>query len=243
MTGSIIKIIAAITMFIDHAGVILFPQYGWMRIIGRISFPLYAYCIAEGFRYTRNRVQYFLQIFLLGLGCQIVYTVVEQTVYLGILLTFSLSILLMAAADSVVRSLSGEQIWLDKVAEKYGKTTLKPAASRIGSCAVFVLVFTGIWVLTVNVKVDYGYCGVFLPLLAFLPKNTWQQKILFFGGMLALAMEQYAGGGSTVQFWSVLAVPILLAYNGKPGKFRMKWFFYIFYPAHMAFLYLLSFVI
>lgn len=243
MTGSIIKIIAAITMFIDHAGVILFPQYGWMRIIGRIAFPLYAYCIAEGFRYTRNRMRYFLQIFILGLGCQIVYTVVEKTIYLGILLTFSLSILLMAAADGVVKSLSGEKTWFDKIAEKRGNRAPNTRTSCIVNWIVFAFVFLSVGVITHLVKVDYGYFGVLLPLLAFLPKNMWQQKILFWGGMLVLALDQYISGGFTTQLWSILAIPILLAYNGKPGKLRMKWFFYIFYPAHMAFLYLLSYII
>ena len=98
MPGSILKIIAAVTMLIDHAGLILFPEQHWMRIVGRIAFPLFAYCIAEGYRYTRHRLRYFLQIFLLGIGCQIVYYIAERDWYLGILLTFSLSILLMELA-------------------------------------------------------------------------------------------------------------------------------------------------
>ncbi|MBE6568613.1 MAG: hypothetical protein E7658_00150 [Ruminococcaceae bacterium] len=243
MTGSILKIIAAVTMFIDHAGVILFPQCGWMRIIGRIAFPLYAYCIAEGFRYTRNRLRYFLQIFLLGMGCQIVYTVVEQTIYLGILLTFSLSIVLMAAADGAVKSLTGEKTWLEKIYEKTTGKTVHPTVNSFVCTLLFLFLLNGVWLLTQNLTVDYGFWGVLIPLFAFLPKETWGQKLLFFGGMFALALEQYMGGGFTTQFWSVLAVPILILYNGRPGKLRMKCFFYIFYPAHMVFLYFLSFII
>ena len=66
MTSFVIKIIAAMTMFIDHMGLMLFPHMDIFRIIGRLAFPIYAYCIAEGFRYTRNRLKYFLQIFILG---------------------------------------------------------------------------------------------------------------------------------------------------------------------------------
>ncbi len=243
MTGSILKIIAAVTMFIDHAGVILFPKCGWMRIIGRIAFPLYAYCIAEGFRYTRNRLRYFLQIFLLGMGCQIVYTVVEQTIYLGILLTFSLSIVLMAAADGAVKSLTGEKTWFEKISEKTTGKTIHPTVNSFVCTLLFLFLLNGVWLLTQNLTVDYGFWGVLIPLFAFLPEETWGQKLLFFGGMFALPLVQYMGGGFTTQFWSVLAVPILILYNGRPGKLRMKWFFYIFYPAHMVFLYFLSFII
>ena len=85
MPGSILKIIAAVTMLIDHAGLILFPEQHWMRIVGRIAFPLFAYCIAEGYRYTRHRLRYFLQIFLLGIGCQIVYYIAERDWYSDLL--------------------------------------------------------------------------------------------------------------------------------------------------------------
>ena len=63
MTGFHLKLIALTTMFIDHIGAVFFPQVTLLRVIGRISFPLYAFLIAEGCRYTRNRWRY-----ALGLG-------------------------------------------------------------------------------------------------------------------------------------------------------------------------------
>jgi len=240
MTGSILKIIAAVTMLIDHAGLMLFPQHGWMRLIGRIAFPLYAYCIAEGFRYTRNRMRYFLQIFILGIGCQLVYTIAERTLYLGILLTFSLSIVLMTAADGAVHSIAGEESLLDRLYRKINGNQLPLTVSRILNCILFPAVLGGVFWLTRIVEVDYGFFGIILPLFAFLPENAGCRKILFFCGMLALALDQFLLYNSTVQFWSAMAIPILLAYNGHPGKYRMKWFFYIFYPAHMVVLYLIS---
>ena len=51
---SLLKLIAMVTMLIDHAGKILFPQLSFMRVVGRLAFPLYAYCIAVGCVYTRN---------------------------------------------------------------------------------------------------------------------------------------------------------------------------------------------
>lgn len=220
MPGSVIKIIAALTMLIDHAGLILFPGQYWMRIVGRIAFPLFAYCIAEGYRYTRHRLRYFLQIFLLGVGCQIVYYIPERDWYLGILLTFSLSIVLMELARRCKAAFQSE----DK------------KAAWLWGVAFFAAVLA-VWGFTTVVTVDYGFVGVLLPVLAYLPEEVGLRKGLFIVGILALAVDQYLPAGYVGQFFGLLAVPFLCAYNGKPGKHRMKWFFYIFYPAHLALLY------
>ena len=52
-TGAL-KIIALCFMFMDHAGKMLFPNVPELRVLGRIAFPLYAWCLVVGFHYTRN---------------------------------------------------------------------------------------------------------------------------------------------------------------------------------------------
>lgn len=220
MPGSVIKIIAALTMLIDHAGLILFPGQYCMRIVGRIAFPLFAYCIAEGYRYTRHRLRYFLQIFLLGVGCQIVYYIAERDWYLGILLTFSFSIGLMELARRFKAAFQAENkkaVWLWGLA--------------------LLAAILAVWGFTTVVTVDYGFIGILLPFIAYLPEEVGLRKGLFIAGILALAVDQYLPNGYVGQFFGLLAVPFLCAYNGKPGRHRMKWFFYIFYPAHLAILY------
>ena len=76
MSAFVLKLLAAACMLIDHAGLLLFPSQTWMRAVGRLAFPLFAYFIGEGFYYTKNRLRYFLRIFLLGVACQIPYAVV-----------------------------------------------------------------------------------------------------------------------------------------------------------------------
>jgi len=71
---------------------------------------------------------------------------------------------------------------------------------------------------------------------------VWMRKGAFGAMVLLLGVHQWMVGGGTSQIWGILAMVFILLYNGKPGKYRMKWFFYIFYPAHMAALYLLSLV-
>ena len=67
LTGNQLKIFALIAMTLDHIGLELLPQYPFLRIIGRLAFPLFAYMIAEGCRYTKNRTRYLLCIASMGL--------------------------------------------------------------------------------------------------------------------------------------------------------------------------------
>jgi hypothetical protein len=53
-------------MCIDHIGAILFPQILWLRLIGRIAFPIFAYTLSEGFVYTKNIKKYMLRIAMLA---------------------------------------------------------------------------------------------------------------------------------------------------------------------------------
>ena len=238
MSSFIIKLIAAASMLLDHTGIILFPGKEIFRILGRLACPLYAFCIAEGFRYTRSRVRYFLRIFILGVLCQIVYTVVEREFYLGILLTFSLSILLMAALECVKTALRGEKSALAKGLGHLLGCEIGPAADRTISTAVFCAGVLGVFLLTGFVEVDYGFFGVMLPVCASLFEEREQRLVMFSACLLALAIT--LTGEFPIQYWSLLAVPLLALYNGKPGKYRMKYFFYVFYPLHFVILYGIS---
>jgi len=220
MTGFILKLIAAASMLIDHAGLVLFPQAGWMRVVGRLAMPIFAYCIAEGFYYTRSRWKYFLRLFVLGAACQVVYFVAAGDTLLGILITFSISILLMWLADVTKRAFREE---------RRGKYALAAA------CAAAV---TAVFVLCRFVEIDYGFFGIMLPVWISLFEDRRYRLAAAAVGLTALCAE----GGLTRQWWSMCTIPILAAYNGKPGRVRMKYFFYVFYPVHLAVIQLIAWV-
>ena len=69
LDGNQLKLIAAFAMLLDHMGVLLFPQVRLLRILGRLAYPVFAFMIAEGCRYTKNKLRYFLLVFGLGTGC------------------------------------------------------------------------------------------------------------------------------------------------------------------------------
>ena len=66
LSGSALKVIALVSMVTDHDAYYLMEHgtllYEVMRCFGRIAFPVFAFLIAEGFRHTRNRMKYFLQL-------------------------------------------------------------------------------------------------------------------------------------------------------------------------------------
>ncbi len=97
LSGNALKLIAAVAMTIDHAGLLLFPRIRLLRILGRIAFPIFAFMIAEGCRYTRSPRRYFLSITALAAVCQIVYFFAAGGRDFSILTTFSLSILMLNA--------------------------------------------------------------------------------------------------------------------------------------------------
>ena len=240
MSSFVLKLIAAVTMFIDHAGLLLFPEWEFMRIIGRLAFPIYAFCIAEGFRYTRNRKLYFLRVFLLGLVCQIVYTVVDRQLYLGILIVFSISILLMALLDSFKQAMRGQPSAVGiRLAKLLRVETIPSTNDRIiNGCLLTASVLTALLLCT-KVDVDYGFFGILLPVFTSIFEDRPRRLVMFTATLLALSIDLTAGG-FIYQFWCLLAVPLIAVYNGRPGKYRMKYFFYIFYPAHLVFLYALD---
>ena len=70
---STLKLIALFFMIIDHAGKVLMNnQYEW-RLLGRIAFPIYAWCMIVGFHYTRSVPKYLLRILITGLVSQPLY--------------------------------------------------------------------------------------------------------------------------------------------------------------------------
>ena len=67
LDGTALKVIALVSMVFDHVGDNFFPDQVWMRVIGRIAMPIFAFCIAEGFSHTRDKTKYLLRMLLIYL--------------------------------------------------------------------------------------------------------------------------------------------------------------------------------
>ena len=113
---SFLKWLALITMLIDHIGAVIGEEvftswnllwlYQLLRTIGRISFPIFAFFIAEGWYYTSNKKRYTLLISLFALISQpIYYFAISNDVFaLNILFTFLLSLLIFYLIDLCKKS-------------------------------------------------------------------------------------------------------------------------------------------
>ena len=212
LSGNALKILAALFMTIDHMGVILFPRVEILRIIGRLALPIYAFMIAEGCKYTRNKKKHFGMVFGLGAVCQIVYYFFDGSLYFSILITFSLSILMIYAM----------QYWKQK------KTAL--------SGLVFLSSVIATYLLNQWLTIDYGFWGCMLPVFAALPHCTDQDRLSANTTMLGVGLIFLGLSTDAIQCLALLALPLLYAYNGRRGKLNLKYFFYIFYPTHLVLL-------
>ena len=209
LTGNQLKLIALITMTVDHIGMLLLPRLMILRIIGRIAMPLYAYMIAEGCRYTHDRRRYFLRLAGLALVCQIVYYFADRSLYQCILVTFSMSVLCIRAVDTARRK--GGAFWMLAAAALLGAGII---------CELLPVKISGF-------GVDYGFFGVLLPvILYYFGKNG------IVPGMLLLCLSI-----GDLQWWALAAVPLMLLYNGQRGSRSLGWVFYLYYPLHLAVLY------
>ncbi|WOD41988.1 TraX family protein [Nodosilinea sp. E11] len=85
MSSYHIKLLAAITMLIDHIGVVFFPDVDWLRMVGRISFPLFVWLLVQGEAHTRDIGRYGLRLAVLGLVSQPIYQLTFRATELNIL--------------------------------------------------------------------------------------------------------------------------------------------------------------
>ena len=162
-------------MTCDHVGVHLFPQYRLLRIIGRLAMPIFAYMIAEGCRYTKNRGRYLMTIAAFAALCQIVYFVAEKSLYQCILVTFSLSICLIFAIDYAKEK---KNIWAWAL------------AAATGLCICFLsLILPQLVKGSSRFAIDYGLWGILLPVFVYFCPATPR-------AVMPQAIQRTAGTGS-----------------------------------------------
>ena len=212
LSGNALKIIALISMTCDHIGYFLLDDTIILRIIGRIAFPIFAYMISEGCKYTKNRKKYLFTILLSGLLFQVIYTGFSKSLYCNIFITFSLSIILIYAFD-----------WAKGIKEK--------------SAYIVPLLMTVSFFLIAEIlplfsehgfKIDYGFTGLFIPTVLYFIDN---KKIKLFVLSIMLIILSISIG--KIEPFGILCVPLLSLYNENRGKLNLKYFFYLYYPMHL----------
>lgn len=302
ITAGMVKLIAAIAMFIDHfaASVLLrlirlkeHPFRAWLvanttdyevvlewleaayqilRDIGRISFPIYCFFIVEGFFHTKSRQKYAFRLFLLALISDIPFDLAlfgkisdfkHQNVYFTLLIGLGAIWGINALREKVGKFKIKEFLLLLEVGIVYVSTVLafylKTDYSVLGVLCIvimyqikmprkefvterFLLLSAGLavwWQFKNPASIQLSLLITILAILVLgvgLARCQTTYLLMLFSGVFCLCVTGMS------ELPAVASVPLIFWYNGQKGR-NPKWFFYFFYPAHLAVLALICVVL
>lgn len=237
-----LKLLAILSMLIDHIGAALLPGQAWMRIVGRVAFPLFAYCIAVGACYTRSMPRYLFRLLIMALISQPLYVLALHHVSP-----------VMHALDFAAQPIQSALLWFwYSLRSANIMFALLLGLLMIWSIQEKKYIFTGImvlavWYLNPYLGNSYGWRGITLmvifysfldrPLTAF----AWAVGFMLWWGVTGGGAYQLFGLRFSVQTFALISIPLI--YIPMNTNIRInKWVFYLFYPAHLLVLYLIDYL-
>lgn len=258
MSTFALKLIAIITMLIDHIGAVFIPSntglYLVFRSIGRLSFPIFCFLIVEGFYHTRNVKKYLIRLGIFAFISEIPF---DLAFYNSISSTdinkdFSFIFELISRKQynselfNLVSSMFNKMMvhqnvfftlflglllitLMSKIEKKFGEQR-KFKIWAIQGMLTFVFC-----VIALLLKTDYDYAGILLILAFYL----FRGNKIYLAVALFFITEFILGYISYINVLATFAIIPIAFYNGKKGK-DIKYLFYIFYPAHLLILYLIN---
>ena len=229
----LLKIIAFVTMAIDHIGYVFFPQYMWLRVIGRLAFPIFAYCLALGCVYTKNPKKYALRLLAFALVSQPFYSLAFFPYDTGLLFDSVNYGTLSAAANFRFSNLH----------LNIGFTMLLGLGAIEALKHKKWLFFGIIAAASLWEGFEYSFYGVILMVLMYF---LCRREPEIFGTVIGIYLLimfldtpniALMGISLNAQGFAVLALPFMLI-NTKSGVKIPRWLGYGFYPLHIFIIYL-----
>ena len=243
MTSASLKLIAILTMFIDHIGASLLEWYivylpagslksslrdvdMVLRCIGRLAFPLFIFLMVEGFFYTRSRAKYFGRLLLFAAISEFPFDLafflrvsdIQKNLWWrldhqNVFFTLAIGFLAMWAMETL-----RPKEWEGKILE---------GILRIALCALAAYAACRLakWLHT-----DYSWKGVLAMELAYLIRLWGRPDLEIFAILAALLFSSF------MEITAIADYLLLKAYHGEKGKSWNRWFFYVFYPGHLLLL-------
>ena len=220
LSGGTLKIIALVTMIIDHATYIFVdyernqPLYLFGRGIGRLAFPIYCFLIVEGFYHTRSVLKYAFRLFLFALISEIPFDLAFYgTIFYGghqnVFFTLFLGVVMMYLIQTARTKFSKEQVVLQTL--------------------VLLASYGGVIAAAFYLQADYRMNGLVLILLMFIFHGK-KASVAIVDVMMNLLM------GGKIQYAGALSAIPISFYNGKKG-ISLKYLFYVIYPLHLLLFY------
>lgn len=229
ITSMTLHILAMIFMLCDHLWGMIIPGNDWLTCIGRLTFPIFAFLLVEGYFHTNNLKKYVKRLFIFAVISEIPFNLamVSRISYIfhqNVLWTLLIGIGL---------------IHLNEKAKESG-SKIKSILTAIGTVLIgFILGYATF--------VDFYAAGIFMILtFYFFRERKWWNYILQFLTLLYINEEMIGGlgyeiliGGKTYfihrQIFAMFALIPIWLYKGKQG-YKNKWLqysYYIFYPLHL----------
>jgi hypothetical protein len=225
----LLKVLALVFMFCDHAGKMLLPQSQEMRVLGRLAFPLYCWCLVVGVRYTRSVPKYFLRLLAIGLISQPLYMIALDHPWNDPNILFTLMVGLLG-------------LWALREKKWFSHLWGPP-------CAL---------ILAELLNVNYGWRGVLLIFLLWAVRDSrkgiaavmaafclyWgsaSANVVSFLGMKLGTLTRYRPWSTLLSPWlhlqtlSILALPLIVFPTHTRLKLN-KWVGYAIYPLHLLIL-------
>lgn len=247
LSGSTLKLVAIIAMFIDHFAAIIFDRYlisaGFsslnqetillpenrnlliiygvdmvMRLIGRLGFPLFCFLLIEGYYHTRSKVKYGMRLAMFALISEIPFDLGFKSHVLEF--TYQNVFFTLFFGFMTVWGIDAFCTWVRKKIQ--GKIRFVPYI--LGT----VVITAAGAVIVELLKTDYASIGVITIVLMYLLHQKSHAGAMALG-CLALTVRM------PIEFTCFATVPLAAKYNGTRGL-KLKYFFYLFYPVHILLL-------
>ena len=212
-----LKLIAIITMTIDHIGVVFgTPFYNLLRAVGRLSFPIFAFLLTEGYVHTRSFSKYFLRLLVLAVISEVIYDYVffGSFIYRGannIFFTLALGLLTLFLLDKSKGLI--KRYFKDKV----DLFIILPIT--------YLLIIVIMGLMGEFLNFSYGMLGILVISFFYLFKTNFPLVVISVT-LSTLIL------GEGMQYFSLFSLILIYFYNQKLGK-KSKLFFYLYYPLHI----------
>lgn len=220
MNSFVIKLIAIVTMFMDHYGDIVVGHHSWLNYFGRIAFPLFCFQFIIGYKHTSDKKKMFIRLLLFALISQVPFMLMVhhmngQYFVLNIFFEFILGFAMLYVFDKV-----------DNKFLKWFLISLIVASSHFLHTdyeIVGLLMILGLYICYDN-KVG----SIFVVILFCIFSNVSLLKYVGFPyySLNSIIARMVVG---------MLAIIPIIFYNNKKGP-GIKYFFYLFYPIHILLL-------
>lgn len=227
-----------VSMLCDHLWGTIVPGNDWLTCIGRISFPIFAFMIVEGYFHTKNLKKYVQRLLVFAILSEIPFNLamgsrIFYPIHQNVLWSFLISIGLIHWNENAKAS---EKIW-----------------KRVIVAVITVVLGYLAGLLTM---VDFYHAGILTVLVFYFTKNLGRLKYFLQALMLwYINMELLGGYGYEVEIFgkvhfitrqgfALLALIPIWLYAGEQGPYNkvIKNIYYFFYPVHLLVLGILKFM-